>query len=160
MNLLLEKVLGKATKNEVVSCVAVHLSVPRTCVSMDGWLDHVLYRREKAMRVCSKCGLARDLCLCSLIEEENRRTDRTAAKIPSWLKRQLRKRAIRLLMLRAGGRYRLFETGMLYHCLVLLGMHEYTRHKQVDELEEITCHYFHESDAEQQLTKLLETIKK
>ena len=110
----------------------------------------------KTETVCPKCGLARDLCLCSLIEAENRRTDRTASKIPLWLKRQLRNRAIRLLMLRAGGRYRLFEAGMLYHCLVLLGMHEYTRHEQASELERITCHYLNESDAEEQLTKLLE----
>jgi hypothetical protein len=111
------------------------------------------------MRICSKCGLSKDLCLCSLIEEGNRRTDRTAIKIPSWLKRELRKKAIRLLMLRAGGRYRLFEAGMLYHCLVLLGMHEYTKHEQVNQLEKITCHYLHESEAKEVITKLLEDRK-
>jgi len=71
------------------------------------------------------------------------------------LKQKLKEKAIRLLQIRAGGRYRMFEAGMLYQCLVLLGMQEYTRHKQVDALVKITCHYFHESDAKKQLEELL-----
>ena len=70
-------------------------------------------------------------------------------------KQKLKEKAIRLLQIRAGGRYRMFEAGMLYQCLVLLGMQEYTRHKQVDALVKITCHYFHESDAKKQLEELL-----
>jgi hypothetical protein len=71
------------------------------------------------------------------------------------LKQKLQEKAIRLLMLRAGGRYRMFEAGMLYQCLVLLGMQEFTRHEQVNTLEKTTCHYLHESDAKKQLEELL-----
>lgn len=112
------------------------------------------------MNICPKCGLAPDLCLCSLIEEGNRRTERISGKLPLWFKKELRERAIRLLQIRAGGRYRLFEAGMLYHCLVLLGMHEYTTHEQVQQLERITCHYVKRTDAEKQLSKLLEATPK
>jgi len=71
------------------------------------------------------------------------------------LKQKLQEKAIRLLMLRAGGSYRMFEAGMLYQCLVLLGMQEFTRHEQVNTLEKTTCHYLHESDAKKQLEELL-----
>jgi len=70
-------------------------------------------------------------------------------------KQKLQEKAIRLLMLRAGGSYRMFEAGMLYQCLVLLGMQEFTRHEQVNTLEKTTCHYLHESDAKKQLEELL-----
>jgi chromosome segregation ATPase len=70
-------------------------------------------------------------------------------------KQKLQQKAIRLLQIRAGGRYRMFEAGMLYQCLVLLGMPEYTKHKQVDALVKVTCHYFHESDAKKQFEDLL-----
>lgn len=49
----------------------------------------------------------------------------------------------------------MFEAGMLYECLTLLGMPEYQRHSQVNELEKIVCSFFHESDAEKQLDRLL-----
>src|SRR4030042_1543867 len=51
----------------------------------------------------------------------------------------LEERAVRLLMLRAGGRYRMFEAGQLYECLRLLGMAEYTKREQVVELERVVC---------------------
>lgn len=67
----------------------------------------------------------------------------------------IQKQAIRLLQNRAGGRYRMFEAGMLYQCLRLLGMPEYTKREQVDALEKITCHYFHENEAKLKLEELL-----
>lgn len=84
----------------------------------------------------------------------------TKAREEKWvrleeLKQKLRDKCVRLLMLRAGGRYKMFEAGMLYQCLLLLGMKEYSRHKQVDALEKITCHFFHENDAKKQLEELL-----
>lgn len=72
------------------------------------------------------------------------------------LKRKLKEQCIRLLLKRAGGRYQLFEAGMLYQCLILLGMSEFTTHKEVEDLEDITCHYLYRIDAEKHLNKLLE----
>ena len=110
---------------------------------------------EELKGVCQKCGLPPDLCVCSLIEAENHRTERISANLPEWFRKTLKDRAVRLLMMRAGGRYRLFEAGMLYHCLVLLGMHEFTTLKEVDELEKVTCHFLRESGAQKYLERLL-----
>ena len=94
--------------------------------------------------------------LDGMTREENWKKERDRLEGERGLQKQkLKEKAIRLLQIRAGGRYRMFEAGMLYQCLVLLGMQEYTRHKQVDALVKITCHYFHESDAKKQLEELL-----
>lgn len=70
--------------------------------------------------------------------------------------KEIRRRAIRTLMLRAGGRYRVFEAGMLYQMLLDLGMKkEFTTHKQVDDLIEVTCRFFHEVEAKEMLDSLL-----
>ena len=71
----------------------------------------------------------------------------------------LEDRCVRLLMLRAGGYDKRFEAGMLYQCLLLLGMKEYGNRRQVESLEKIVCHYRNETDAMKKLEKLLKEEK-
>jgi len=111
------------------------------------------------MKKCPKCGLVPDLCLCSLIEAEDKRIKKLAQKIPSWLQVHLRKRIIRLLLMRAGGNYQTVEAGMIYQCLNLLGVPPYRKRKQIDDLIKVTCRSLTESDARKQLIRLLKVEK-
>jgi hypothetical protein len=72
--------------------------------------------------------------------------------------KELKTRAIRLLLMRAGGRYMMFEAGQLYQTCLLLGMKDGRPGKlgeQEHNWEQIVAHCFSEKEAKQKLKELL-----
>ena len=73
-------------------------------------------------------------------------------------KKQLRERALRLLQMRAGGRYTNFEAGELYQICLCLGMKDYRPGPigaQEKYWEQIVCSCWGDLEASQALEKLL-----
>ncbi|MCW4015094.1 MAG: hypothetical protein NWF06_01870 [Candidatus Bathyarchaeota archaeon] len=75
---------------------------------------------------------------------------------------KLRQRALRLLQMRAGGRYTSFEAGMLYQLCLDLGMKDERKGgigAQERYWEGIVCSCFGDDEAKETLEKLLKNKK-
>jgi len=73
-------------------------------------------------------------------------------------KRKLRERALGLLQMRAGGRYTTFESGILYHICLMLGMKDSRKGgigEQEKYWEQIICSCWGEQEASEALENLL-----